>query len=68
MSYQLELRHFKYFQAVAEELNYRKASEKLFISQPGLSRQIKQMEEILKAPLFERTKRKVELTPAGEFL
>lgn len=68
MSYQLELRHFKYFQAVAEELNYRKASEKLFISQPGLSRQIKQMEEILGAPLFERTKRKVELTQAGEFL
>lgn len=68
MSYQLELRHYKYFQAVADELNYRKAAEKLFISQPGLSRQIKQMEEILEAPLFERTKRKVALTAAGEFL
>lgn len=68
MSYQLELRHYKYFQAVAEELNYRKAAEKLYISQPGLSRQIKQMEEILGAPLFERTKRKVSLTPAGNFL
>ncbi len=38
MSYQLELRHLTYFMAVAEELNYRKAAEKLFISQPGLSR------------------------------
>jgi len=68
MSYQLELRHFKYFMAVAEELHYRKAAEKLFISQPGLSRQIKQMEEILDAQLFVRSKKKVSLTPAGEYL
>ncbi|MEQ9403539.1 MAG: LysR family transcriptional regulator [Cyclobacteriaceae bacterium] len=68
MGYQLELRHFKYFKAVAEELNFRKAAERLFISQPGLSRQISQMEEILKARLFERTKRKVELTASGAFL
>jgi len=68
MSYQLELRHFKYFMAVAEELHYRKAAEKLFISQPGLSRQIKQMEEILDAQLFVRSKKKVSLTPAGVYL
>lgn len=68
MSYQLELRHFNYFMAVAEELHYRKAAERLFISQPGLSRQIKQMEEILDAQLFIRTKRKVSLTSAGEYL
>ena len=68
MSYQLELRHFKYFQAVAEELNYHKAAARLFISQPGLSRQIKQMEDILGTSLFERTKRSVLLTPAGEYL
>ena len=68
MSYQLELRHFKYFLAVADELHYRKAAEKLFISQPGLSRQIKQMEEILDTQLFIRNKKKVALTPAGEFL
>lgn len=68
MSYQLELRHFRYFLAVAEELHYRKAAEKLFISQPGLSRQIKLMEEALQTQLFERSKKKVSLTPAGIFL
>ncbi len=68
MSYQLELRHLKYFQVLAEELKFRKAAERLFISQPGLTRQIKQMEEIYGVQLFERTKRNVELTPAGQFL
>jgi len=51
-----------------EELHFRKAAEKLFISQPGLSRQIKQMEEILDAQLFIRNKKKVLLTPAGIYL
>lgn len=68
MNYQLELRHFKYFLAVAEELHFRKAAEKLFISQPGLSRQIKQMEEILDTSLFIRDKKKVSLTTAGVYL
>lgn len=68
MGYQLELRHFRYFLTVAEELHYRKAAEKLFISQPGLSRQIKQMEELLDTPLFIRDKKRVVLTPAGKYL
>lgn len=68
MSYQLELRHFNYFLAVAEELHFKKAAERLFISQPGLSRQIKQMEEILDTQLFVRDKKKVSLTDAGKYL
>lgn len=68
MSYQIELRHLKYFKVLAEELKFRLAAEKLFISQPGLTRQIQQMEDIFKVPLFDRTKRKVELTAAGIYL
>lgn len=68
MSNQLELRHYKYFLALAEDLHFRKAAERLFISQPGLSRQIKQMEENLGIELFERHNRKVKLSKAGAYM
>lgn len=67
-NYQIELRHYVYFLAVAEELHFRRAAEKLFISQPGLSTQIKQMEENMGVRLFVRDKKKVKLTPAGAYL
>lgn len=68
MKHQLEYRHLRYFLAVAEELHFRKAAEKLYISQPGLSRQIKQMEDDLDVKIFERHNRKVKLTPVGKYL
>jgi len=68
MSNRIELRHLKYFLAVAEDLHFRKAADRLFISQPGLSRQIKQMEENIGIQLFERTNKKVSLTKPGIYL
>jgi DNA-binding transcriptional LysR family regulator len=68
MSNQLEYRHYKYFLALAKELHYRKAAESLYISQPGLSRKIKQMEDELGIILFDRHSRRVVLTEAGKFL
>lgn len=62
----MELRHLKYFMAVAETLNFTRAAEKLHTAQPSLSQQIRDLEGTIGTPLFYRTKRKVELTRAGE--
>src|SRR5215204_253517 len=64
----MELRHLRYFQAVAEELSFSRAAKRLHVAQPALSRAIKQLEHSVGANLLDRTRHHVRLTPAGAVL
>jgi DNA-binding transcriptional LysR family regulator len=68
MNQEIELRHLRYFLAVAETLHFSKAAERLGMAQPPLSHQIRRMEQIIGHPLFDRTTRGVKLTLAGQLL
>jgi DNA-binding transcriptional LysR family regulator len=64
----MDLRHLRYFQAVAEELSYSRAARRLRVAQPALSRAVKEVEASLGAAVLERSKHHVRLTPAGAVL
>lgn len=64
----MDLRHLRYFQAVAEELSFSKASRRLRIAQPALSRAVQELEQDLGMRLIERNRRTMALTPAGAVL
>lgn len=64
----MDLRHIRYFQAVAEERSYSRAARRLHVAQPALSRVVKEIENTLGVPLLDRSRHHVRLTPAGATL
>jgi DNA-binding transcriptional LysR family regulator len=62
----MELRHLRYFAAVAEQLHFRHAAELVHVAQPALSQQIRQLEKEIGVTLFVRSRHRVQLTPAGK--
>ena len=64
----MELRHLKYFQAVAEELSFSKAARRLHIAQPAMSRAVQELERAVGVNLIDRNRRSARLTPAGAVL
>ncbi|MDO5604211.1 MAG: LysR substrate-binding domain-containing protein [Paracoccus sp. (in: a-proteobacteria)] len=64
----LTLKHYELLTVLAEELHFGRASQRLGISQPQLTQQLKQMEDIIGTRLFDRTRRKVTITPAGQLI
>ena len=63
----MELRHLRYFVAVAEAMSVTKTATQLHLAQPSLARQIKNLEEELHVSLFRRDKKRLELTESGQF-
>jgi hypothetical protein len=68
MSDILEFRHLKYIVAVAEEANFTRAAERLFLAQPSLSKQIKDLEDVIGFPIFVRTRDGARITPGGQMM